>query len=108
MTEITEFQQRSAAVALTKMFRETYFSVSTLDAIAVVLGRKAHCAGPDYEALRALHCVNWADMGPDLTRMAKEACLQVLGLPSSVVDAVATERETPRTSERIRLAFWRR
>lgn len=112
MNDMTEFQQRAAAVALVKMLNGKSFSICDLDSIAKTMGREASLAGKDYAALRALHCVDWADMGPDLTRMVGEKCLELLGLPQQTIE-VAAERETKseptqEQASRLRLAFWKK
>lgn len=110
MNEMTEFQQRACAVALTQMFRDRSFSICDLDAIAKTMGRTDRLAGRDYEALRSIHCVAWADMGPELARMTREKCLELLGLPADAIDVIVTERAEPahKPANRLRLAFWRR
>lgn len=107
MTDVTEFHQRSAAVALVKMFASGHFDICTLDAIARTLGKQARCAGRDYDALRAVHCIDWADMGRDLERMVKEKTLEILELPAQVIDVLQAEQPKP-SPEKMRLAFWRR
>lgn len=115
-TEITDFQQRAAAAAMVKMLEGRYFDICTLDAIAKTIGRESAMAGRDYAALRAVHCMNWADMGPDLARMTREKCLEMLGLPPQVIEVVqeapkrgaAPEPEPAHEpAKRLRLAFWR-
>lgn len=110
----TEFQQRAASLAIVKMFKEKHFSIVALDAIASTLGIKERCAGRDYDALRALHCMDWADMGHDMARMVREKCLEILALPPQAIDIVATEVKEPKDKEpmhekstKLRLAFWR-
>jgi hypothetical protein len=111
MTDLTEFQQRAVAVAVVKMLSCKHFSICELDALAKTLNRQDLCAGRDYSALRGLHCVDWADMGPELTRMTREKCLEILGLPPQVIDAferpVAPEQK-PERAKSLRLAFWKR
>ncbi len=81
MDNLTEFQQRACAVALVKMLQCKHFDICALDAIAKTMGVQSGLAGRDYAALRGLHCVDWADMGPDLARMTREKCFELLGLP---------------------------
>ena len=64
MNDMTEFQQRAAAIAVVKMLQGKGFNICDLDAIAKTIGCEANMAGKDYAALRAIHCVDWADMGP--------------------------------------------
>lgn len=110
MTDMSEFQQRACAVAVAKMFRTKHFNICDLDAIARTMGRETALAGRDYNALQALHCVNWADMGPELQRMTRERCLELLGLPPQTVETVEPVQPAAKPSEqprRLRLAFWR-
>jgi len=47
MNELSEFQQRAAAVAVVKMLGGKSFSICDLDAIAETMGRKQQAAGKD-------------------------------------------------------------
>jgi len=110
MTDLTEFQQRACATALVKMLSAKHFSICDLDAIAKTMGRDSALAGRDYAALRTLHCVDWADMGPDLARLTREKCFELLGLPAQTIDVVQPEAKAeakPERARRLRLAFWR-
>jgi hypothetical protein len=110
MNNLTEFQQRAAALTVVKMLQGKHFDICTLDALAKTLGRTASLAGVDYAALRGLHCVDYADMGPDLARLTREKALELLGLPPQTLDDVAPENHKERPSEpvkRLRLAFWK-
>ena len=110
MSEMTEFQQRACAVAVVKMLQGKHFNICDLDSLAKTMGREQHMAGKDYAALRGLHCVDWADMGPDLARLTREKCLEMLGLPSQTIDMVARTSPAEKPTEpakRLRLAFWR-
>jgi hypothetical protein len=108
-TELTEFQQRACAVAVVKMLQGKHFSICDLDAIAKTMGRESYLAGRDYAALRGVHCVDWADMGPELTRLTREKCLEMLGLPAQTIEMVQQQAREPATepAKRLRLAFWR-
>lgn len=111
MQDMTEFQQRAAAAAVMKMLQGKHFSVCDLDAIAKTMGREQSLAGRDYSALRSLHCVDWADMGPELARMTREKCLELLGLPAQTVEMVEPVKHAEQPQQqaaRLRLAFWRR
>lgn len=110
MNDLSEFQQRACAVAVVKMLKGKHFSVCDLQAIAKTLGRESALAGRDYAALQSVHCVDWADMGPDLARLTREKCLELLGLPAQTIDVVTPESANEKPSEpakRLRLAFWR-
>lgn len=110
MNDLTEFQQRACAVAVVKMLNGKGFSICDLDAIAKTMGREAALAGRDYAALRSVHCVDWADMGPELTRMTRDKCLELLGLPPQTIEMIKPERSAEPHAEpakRLRLAWWK-
>lgn len=106
--DMSEFQQRAAAAALMKMLSGKYFSICDLDAVARTMGKEQQLAGRDYAALRSLHCIDWMDMGPDLARMTRAKCIELLGLSHEILD-VATDspKEKPAEKQRslLRLAF---
>ena len=113
MTDLTEFQQRACAIAVIKMLGGKHFSICDLDAIGKTMGRTPQLAGKDYEALRALHCIDWADMGQDLARQAREKCLELLGLPAEIIEHVDQPPNVAQPTSRhrgnkLRLAFWKR
>jgi len=107
MDELTDFHRRAAGVAIKKMLGGTGFSICDLDAIAKTLGREAALAGKDYAALRALHCVPWADMGPELAEMVRRTCLDLLDVPAPVIEVVAERvQDAPSPAvDKPRLAF---
>lgn len=111
MDNLTEFQQRACAVGVVKMLNGKSFSICDLDALAKTMGREQAMAGKDYGALRALHCVDWADMGPELTTMVREKCFDLLGLPQAAIDSVckreAATEKAHEPAKRLRLAFWK-
>lgn len=110
MKDLTEFQQRATAVAVVKMLKGNHFSICDLQKIAETIGREDALGGRDYAALQSLHCVNWADMGPELARQTREKCLELLGLPPQTIEMVAPEKPAEKHAEparRLRLAFWR-
>lgn len=110
MNDLTEFQKRACAVAVVKMLNGRHFSVCDLEAIAKTMGRESFMAGRDYQALRAVHCVEWVDMGPELSRMTRDKCLELLGLPPQIVEVFRPETrdELPHApSTRLRLAVWK-
>lgn len=111
MQDLTEFQQRACAVGVVKMLNGKSFSICDLDAIAKTMGRESVLAGKDYGALRALHCVDWADMGPELTTMVREKCFELLGLPQAAIEGVCTREaageKAHKPASRLRLAFWK-
>lgn len=110
MKEMTEFQQRASAAAVTKMLHGKHFNICDLQAVAKTMGREQQLAGRDYAALQGLHCIDWADMGADLARMTREKCLEILGLPAQTVDmAKEVPSESPAGKVQcLSLAWWRR
>jgi hypothetical protein len=111
MNELTEFQQRACAVGVVKLLNAKHFNICDLEALAKTMGREQMMAGKDHAALRAVHCVDWADMGPELTTMVREKCFELLGLPQAAIDSVC-KREAPsekahEPAKRLRLAFWK-
>jgi hypothetical protein len=108
MHELTEFQQRAAAMAVVKLLNGETFYTSDVMKLAELLGR--HLGGNDWKAMQPLHCTKWGDMDPDLRRMMREKVLELLGLPPQVIDAVEPQRPAEKPSEpakRLRLAFWK-
>jgi hypothetical protein len=57
---MTEFEKQAVVIALKKMFQGSYFDICAVDSCLKITGSIAPTA--DYNALRALHCVNWSDM----------------------------------------------
>jgi len=102
MNELTEFQQRATTAAVVKMLSGNHFSICDLDAIAKTLGCTDRLGGLDYRALHSMHCISWSDMGPDLARMTREKCLELLGLPPGVIEIVEPplKTETPKEPAR--------
>ncbi len=110
MNGLSEFQQQAAVVALVKMLRARSFNICDLDNLAKLLDCSSAMAGKDYQALRSLHCVDYADMGPDLAQQVRHKSAELLGLLPQVVDAefkdVQTQPAHPSASK-LRLAFWK-
>lgn len=112
MTHMTEFQSRAFALGVVNLFRKKHFSICDFDNLLELSGRKNECTKADRNSLALLHCVEWSDMGKDLTTATREKCLEILGLPPETIDMVvekpASPKETPaEPARRLRLAFWR-
>jgi len=108
--ELTEFQQRACALALVKMLSAKSFNICVLDAIGKTMGRTSSLAGKDYDALRAIHCVDWADMGPELATLTRAKCFELLGLAPQDIPVGSQEAgaaPAKETARRLRLAFWK-
>jgi hypothetical protein len=53
-----------ALTAVAKMLKSNYFSICTVDSVCKLIGAKAN--GAAYDMLNTLHCVNYADMPPQV------------------------------------------
>jgi hypothetical protein len=63
---MNDIQKMAAQAAMKTMLSKNYFSISTIDDILRMTGGKPNTE--DYNILRALHCVNYGDMPPELLR----------------------------------------
>ena len=79
-TAVSEFQMRAAAAATHGLITGTFFDICKFKSIAVVLRLEGTLAGPDYDALRALHCVHYVDMGDRLSADVKKKVLEWFGM----------------------------
>lgn len=115
---VTDLQKEIAITAINTMMKRSFFSICAIDKAAKVLGMTMH-RGPAYNALHALHCVDFADMSPNVRRaipeMIKECfsesdvfqfplpntkpAVPAAGLNVIDVDAVLTEKKS---------SFWKR
>lgn len=85
MTELTEFQARAATIGLRKVLGKRYFSVCEFDDLAKLVGRAHALSGPDYQALKVLHCVDWGDMGEVLATQTRQTCMRILGIDPALI-----------------------
>lgn len=67
----------AAKAALDKMFKDGYFSISTIDRIADMLS--VHVKGETYSMLHTLHCVHYKDMDPYLLEQLPMLIMKVFG-----------------------------
>lgn len=93
-TELTSFQLASANVALRVALAKDTFYITDFRDVAKVLGIDL-TEGPDLDALRALHCVKYRDMGQELAIEVKKKALQMLGVEMAFVQP-ADEPKTAR------------
>jgi len=61
---MTEIEKMVITTALRKMFTGNHFSICTVDHCLKIAGAIAPKA--DYNALSALHCIEWSEMPPEL------------------------------------------
>lgn len=64
VAHLPETKQLVAKQAIARLFTERYFSICKLDDVIALTG--AQRGSEAYRLLRALHCVDWADMDPAL------------------------------------------
>lgn len=86
MNELSELEARTVAVATKNMLSGSRFSICDLDKLMQITGHTDKKGSREYNSLSALHCIAWADMGPELASMVREECLQILQLPEAAID----------------------
>lgn len=76
---MNEFHKKAAITSLKKMFEGRHFSICTIDTLCKLTG----CIpdAKDYQALSALHCVNWSDMDSELREMVMLKVAQIFEKP---------------------------
>lgn len=108
--EGSDFQDRAAVAGVEKLLSAQALDTDFLGVLLRAVGRSDSTASPDYAALRALHGMTWADMGCELAQQAREAALELLGMPISIACMVDVERPAgapSRPAKWLSLAFWR-
>lgn len=105
MSELTQFQAQAANVALNTLLSGRSFSICDLDSIAKLIG--VELGGRDYQALRVLHCVSWADMPEPLRQQTREKVVEILGLPPVIIEGEKVESAPTHKSPKLKLAFWK-
>ncbi|OGT03321.1 MAG: hypothetical protein A2143_08115 [Gallionellales bacterium RBG_16_57_15] len=73
---IEQFHKQAILLALKKMMEGKHFNICTLDQAMEITGVRLN--SKDSAALRALHCIDWADMSPELRRMVFAKIMEVL------------------------------
>lgn len=93
---MNDFQREAAITALKLMFEGRYFNISTVDKCIKISG----CVPPDrkdYQALNALHCVDFADMSANLRQMTLAKTMQIFETPkfdTEVIGALFNDNKT--------------
>ena len=105
---LTEFQLLSVQQTLKKLLFGDTFYISDLDGLAKLLG--AEVGGDDYQALRGLHCMKWAEMPTQLREQARRKVVELLGLDLPMADEIKTSSSDNSEAQvlRPRLSFWKR
>jgi len=71
-----EFHKQAALLGLKKMFEGKHFDICVVkEALTIING---HLDKKDEAAMRALHCVDFKDMSPDLRKMLFTKVMEVL------------------------------
>lgn len=94
---VSQFHVLAAGVALKKAFSADYFDVQIIDQVCRTLGRDRAISSQDYEALRSLHCMGWADMSKELKSRVQQKIIQAVGLDDSAVFEEAPNRKGKRS-----------
>ena len=79
--------------ALNNLFTESSFSICTLRDIGKLVGVNPE-QHPNYQLLRALHCVNYADMSPEILQELQQRvaeCLRPQFQPGALAKALLME-----------------
>ena len=71
------FEQACIAQAVDELFKKKHFSICTVDAIGKMLGVNPE-QSPKYKFLSGLHCVDYADMRPDVLAGIQQAVVECL------------------------------
>lgn len=103
---LNSFQAEAAKIALQKLLHGKHFSICDFDKIAKLLG--VQVGGKDYEALNALHCIEYATMSPSLRQGVEEKVFELLGLHNYYEAAASKENSQAQepSPPRLKLAFW--
>lgn len=91
MHTLTPFQAAAANLTLAKILNGDNFYVSDLDGLAKLIG--IQLGGKDYDALRGMHCMKWAEIPEPTRTQAKEKIIELLGLPPLELTVEKTEKE---------------
>ena len=70
---MTEFEAKSVIDAINRMFKDRYFSISTVDSCMKVTGS---VATSDYNAMRLYHCVNYSAMDKETKSFLFKATME--------------------------------
>lgn len=77
---LSELQRCALRDGLSKLFKRSSFSICDFDTLTELAG--IHVDGDVRRALRALHCVDYGDMGNDTKKHLADAVLQVFEQPT--------------------------
>ena len=84
-----EFTRQAVAQSLKKMFSGGHFNICAIDAGLKALNLTPH--REQYDSLRPLHCVDWADMDPEFRQMVFKRVMALFA-DSTAFDLVEIDR----------------
>ena len=73
---IDEFHKLAATAAIKNILEGKHFSICELRAVLVITGGALN--KKDEAAFTCLHCVNWADMSPELRQMTFDKIMEAV------------------------------
>lgn len=77
MNPLNEFHLATIKHAANHMLYECrHFNICDFDKIAKMLG--SDVGGNDYRALSLMHCIDWADMAPELREQVRNTVIRLL------------------------------
>lgn len=76
----TKLAHLSALTSLNAMMRGGYFSITTVDSVAKMLGSVVDTRA--YNILRPLHCVDWGSIPPELRQEIPALIERCIGVPA--------------------------
>jgi hypothetical protein len=88
------FEKESVLTAMKKMFKGSHFNICDVDKCLKITGSIPNQR--DYNALAALHCVNWSEMSPELRRAVLEKTVTMLsseGFDLSALEMIFNEKQ---------------
>jgi len=89
-----DFIKEVVLTAMKKMFQGSHFSICDVDRCLKLTGSIPN--GQDYDALSALHCINWRDMAPNLRETVFEKTVAMLscdGFDLSTLEMMFNEKQ---------------
>lgn len=90
----SEFRNRVVIARLHEMFTSApFFDITSLRSMIDMLEQPELLSTRSFKSLRALHCISWSGMDPQLREAVQERCLQLFNVDREAADAYLRERE---------------
>lgn len=84
--DLTDFQKAAIVLSLKKMFQGNHFDITVVREAGEILGVTYKMGGPDFNALRLMHCINWGTMGAAMSKEVQRKTLDILGINLAVIE----------------------